>query len=179
MSSSREARALFSRRGFLKLGVGVGGGALLLGGSALALFRAGPAAEGMAVLSSDEAAFLEALAEVYLPPGNALGLDVKALEVSASFDRHLASLPSRERRIVRGLFALFDQWPRLSFSSFGRFAGLPLEERIEIIRAWEESPRQARHGIAGILRVLLGLHLFASPAALLAVGHRYGCGSIE
>lgn len=179
MSSSDDPRAFLSRRGFLKLGVGVGGGALLLGGGVLSLFRAGPAAEGRAVLSSEEASFLEALAEVYLPPGNALGLDARALDVSGSFDRHLASLPPRERRIVRGLFALYDQWPRLSFSSLGRFASLPLDERSELIRAWEESPRQARHGIAGILRVLLGLHLFSSPAALAAVGHRYGCGSVE
>lgn len=179
MSSPGDARTLFSRRGFLKLGVGVGGGALVLGGGVLSLFRTGPAAAGMTVLSREEADFLEALAEVYLPPGNALGLEGRTLGVAESFDRHLASLPSREQRIVRGLFALFDQWPRLSFSSLGRFARLPLEERIEIIRAWEESPRQSRHGVAGILRVLLGLHLFSSPTALAAVGHRYGCGSIE
>lgn len=177
MSSADDKRSLFSRRTFLKLGIGVGGGALLVGGGALALFRTGPAAPGKAVLSSDEVAFLEALAEVYLPPGNALGVEARSLDVAGSFDAHLASLPPRERRLARGLLTLFDQWPRLSFSSLSRFAGLPLDERTAIIRAWEESPKQARHGVAGLLRVLLGLHLFSSPAALAAVGHRFGCGS--
>ncbi len=162
----------------MKLGLGVGGGALLVGGGVLSLFRTGPTAAGKQVLSADEAAFLEALAEVYLPPGNALGLDAKALDVSGSFDAHLASLPPREQRIMRGLLALFDQWPRMSLSSFGRFASLPLDERVAVMRAWEESPRQARHGVAGALRVVVGLHLFASPAALAAVGHRFGCGSL-
>lgn len=178
MPGPDETRRILSRRGFMKLGLGVGAGALLLGGGVVAMFRVGPPGPGKQVLSDDEAAFLEALAEVYLPPGNDLGLDARSLDVPGSFDAHLAGLPKREQRVLRGLFTLFDQWPRLSFSSGGRFARLPLADRVEVIRAWEESPRQTRHGIAGLLRVLLGLHLFSSPAALAAVGHRYGCGSL-
>lgn len=178
-SHDETRRSFFSRRGFLKVGLGVGAGVLLVGGGALALFRSGPTAAGKKVLSADEADFLDALAEVYLPPGNALGIDASTLDVSGSFDEHVRSLPPRERRVMRGLLALFDQWPRVSFSSSGRFSALPLEERIAVMRAWEESPRQARYGLANLLRVVVGLHMFSSPAALAAVGHRYGCGSLS
>ncbi len=167
---------MFTRRTFLKTGLGVGAGVLVLGGTGFVLLRAGPPAPGRRVLSAGEVAFLNALTEAWLPPGNALGLDPAALDVATGLVEHLAALPARERRVLRGLLAVFDQWPRVSFSSMGRFASLPLHERVRSLAAWERSKSQARHGVMGGLRVIVGLHLFSHPDALAAVGHRYGCG---
>lgn len=172
---------MFTRRRFLRLGlgigVGVGAGALVFGGTGLVLLRAGPPGPGRQVLSPDEVAFLDALKEAWLPPGNDLGLDAAALDVASSFDAHLAALPGRERRVMRGLLAVFDQWPRVSLSSSGRFSALSLEDRVRSLEAWEHSKSQARHGVMGLLRVLVGLHIFSHPEALAAVGHRDGCGA--
>lgn len=166
----------FGRRNLLKLGLAVGG-AGVLGASSLgwAIFRLRPTAPGRQVLSADEAAFLTAVGEALFPPGNALGVDVHALNVTDRIDGHFAMLPPREQRAARAVLAAIDWWPRLSFQSTARFASLPLDERIEVLDHWDESPHEERRAVPSLLRLMVGLHVFDEPAVLAAMGHEFGC----
>jgi hypothetical protein len=159
--------------------LGVGGTVLALGGSVFLLVRPGATAAGRKALSADEARFLEAAAEAYFPPGNGLGLDVRALDVGGAADDILAGFPAFERTLVRGLFNGFEAWPRLTLSSTGGFAAHSLEERIEILKSFDASSLLPRRGAAEALRAFLGMAVFARPDALSSVGFVHGCERFE
>ena len=166
----------FGRRNLLKFGLAVGGVGLLAGTSVgWAVLRLHPTATGRKVLSDEEARFLDAVAEAYWPPNNALGVDCKSLDVTAKIDAHLSWLHAREQRAARAVLSAIDWWPRLSFTSTGRFSTLSLEDRIEVLRAWETSPQEARRAIPSLLRLMVGIHVFHAPATLNAMQHEFGC----
>lgn len=169
---------LLTRRRILKLGLGVGGAALVLGGAGAWIFRLRPTAAGRAVLSVEELSFVDALAEALFPEGNALGLDVQRLEVGVKLDGYLARFPPREQRLLRAVLTLVDQWPRISLSSARRFAELPVDDRVEVLRGFDESGRPERRGLTELLRVVVGMSVFEDPQALAALGHRFGCPPI-
>lgn len=168
-----------SRRRFLKWGaLGLAGSALVLGGGVFALVRPGATSAGRKALSDDEARFVDAAAEAYFPPGNSLGLDARALDVGGAMDDIIAGFPSLQQTAIRGLFNVFDQWPRLSLSGAGKFADAPLTTRIALLKAFDDSSTLARRGLGEVLRAVLGLAVFARPEALAAVGHGQGCPGV-
>jgi hypothetical protein len=171
-----STRRIFLKRSLKWGGLGLGGLALLAGGGGWALFRDRPAASGRAVLGDDDVRFFEAAAEAYFPPGNALGLDVRDLDVAATLDAQLAVYPATHQRIVRSLMAIFDNWPRMSFSSASRFTDLPLDGRIRVLERFDASEVHARRGLGEILRILVGIAVFEHPQAATAVGLQWGCG---
>ncbi len=166
----------FGRRQLLKLGLGVGGaGVVATTGLGWAIFSLRPPASGRAVLSDEDAAFVGAMAEAFFPPNNALGVDTNALDIVSKVDAHLAALLPRERRGAQAVLAAIDWWPRLSLSSTGRFASLSLEDRIAMFDAFDNSSREERRAIPSLLRLMVGIHVFAAPSTLAAMQHRFGC----
>lgn len=169
----------FSRRALLQAGLGLSGLFLLALGGGVYLFRRLPTAPGKAVLSEEEARFIEAFAEAYFPPGNALGIDVAALDLAGRIDAHLAGFSPFEQRALRALIALFDQWPRLSFVSAARFSALDLDHRVRVLRAFEKSKSHERRGLCALLRTLVAMLVFDDAGAREAIGHRFGCPAME
>lgn len=169
---------LLTRRRLLKLGLGFGGAVVVLGGLGAWTFRLRPTASGRRVLSTEEISFVDALAEALFPGGNPLGLDVKQLDVSTRLDENLARYPAREQRVLRAVLTLVEQWPRLSLSSASRFSELPLDDRVAVLTAFDESRRPERRGLMELLRIVVGMAIFEDPAALAAIGHRFGCPPI-
>ncbi len=166
----------FGRRHLLKLGLAIGGaGVVASTGLGWAVFHLRPTAAGNAVLSTEEMAFLEAVAEALFPPENALAVDVKKLNIAQKVDQHLAHLYPREQRGARAVLSAIDWWPRLSFQSTKRFAAMPLAERVAVLGAWDESPHEERRAVPSLLRLMVGLHVFAAEETLAAMGHRFGC----
>ena len=178
MPNAADLQSRLSRRKLLKLGVGVGGVlALSATGLGYAVLRLPKTSPGRAVLSDDEVAFVDALAETCFPPGNVLGLSGKEAQVGPQIDAMVHRLFAREQRVVRALFALIDRWPQLSLQSTSRFSQLPLRERVAVMHAWEASAREERRGLASLLRLLVAMPYFEHPDVLKAAGHRFGCAS--
>jgi hypothetical protein len=166
-------RMCFTRRGMLRLGLGVGGAALLLGGGVGAfLLGDKPAGQGSLVLTDGERATVSALADAYFPPHDAV-VPARELDVAGRVDAYFARMLPREQRLARALLRIVESWPRASFQ--GAFSTLALEERIDVLRAWEESHLEQRQQLASVLRTFVGIGYFDDAKVLSALGHRFGC----
>lgn len=164
-----------TRRTLLGAGLVFGAAALGAGGLAAFLFVARDAGRGREVLSDVEARFVDALADAYFPVGNPLGVAARDVDVAAGLDAHLRRVLPRERRLLRGVLLAFEQWPRMSLASSRRFSELPLEARVAVLRAWEDSPLEERRQVAALLRVLVGFVVFDDRRFMAAIKGRWGC----
>jgi hypothetical protein len=174
---SGALRHLLTRRRLLKLGLGLGGAAIVAGGGATAwLLSDRPAAAGRAALSEREAAVVAALADAYFPPGSPLGVSVEDVDVVSGADAYIAGLLAKERRLLRALLTAIDQWPRVTLSSPARFSAWPRSDRVKALRALDESPVPEKRQLAGLLRALVAMPFFDDPRVLQAVGFSWGCG---
>ncbi len=176
LHSGTSSPVSFSRRGLLRAGVGVGGVALLgVGGAARSVVGDQAAADGRQMLSEPEARFLTALADALFPPGNALGVAGKDVDVAGQVDVWVAAMPATERRIVASLLHLFDVWPRLSLASFSRFSELDLEKRINMLIAFDTSSVETRRALGQLLRALVSVVFFEDERVQAGMGLAWGC----
>jgi choline dehydrogenase-like flavoprotein len=172
-----EPRALLSRRRLLKLGLGAGlavaGG---VGAAAWGLLRQRPAAAGRFVLSDDEIAVVNAVAEAYFPRENPFGVSAFDVDVAGVVDRYVFGLLSRERRGIRALLRGLDAWPVVSATSTSTFSQLDVEGRIAVLRAFDASSILERRLLGTLYRQLVGMAMLEDERLLRAIGHRHGCG---
>lgn len=176
MTGNPSTPLSFSRRRLLAAGVGVGGLALLgAGGAAWAVMGRQAPGPGRAALSAQEAAFVDALVDAMFPPGNALGVAGKDVDVTGQLDAWAADMAPSERRIVASLLHLFDLWPRLSLSSTARFSALDREDRVRVLQAFDESAVETRRALGQLTRALVSLPFFEDPRTLAGMGMEWGC----
>ena len=162
------------RRTFLKAAGGVA--ALLGSGGGFGywlLFGARAAARGCAVLSASELHAARAIAEAFFPPGAGLPLDGRRARLAEKLDAHLATLPARERRLVRaGIRAI--EYACVPFHG-SRFSRLSLDERIGALRTEDESDSYLRHTALRGMKGLFGLLYFEIDEVRLGLGWTLGC----
>lgn len=144
-------------------------------GAGASLFAARTPGSGRRVLTDDEARFLDAAADALFPPGNALGVDGASVGVSAGTDTLLDGQPPSVLRVFHAVLSVLDWWPVLAFSSTARFSSLPLDERVQVLRSFDESGLEARRGLVSLVRVLVSMFVFERREVLIAIGHRDGC----
>lgn len=169
-----------TRRQLLGLGLGVGGTAFLLSGGLgyRVLFHRDPPESGFQLLSIKEIQFVEALADAHFPAGNALDVPASDVAIAKGVDGWMMGMGSQEQTIVRTLLAVVDRWPQLTLSSSQPFSGLPPQNRVQMIKNWEEKGNDATRGLAELLRTVVSLHYFEDPRVLSSMGFRVGCGEI-
>lgn len=151
--------AAMNRRDFLKLsGIGT-----LMAGFGATLYRVKDwigqrAADGYAVLSREEAAIAQSIAdamfpgEPYLDQGLPNGNDVGVVE---HLDQYLASIDDRSSQLLRMLLHLVDDVSFLVGLGMAPFHERSRSERIEILRAWDNSSIAIRRkGFRGLKLVL-------------------------
>lgn len=174
-SSALNVRPLLTRRRLLKLGVGLGGVALLLGGGGSWLLADRPARAGLKVLSDGEASFVEALADALFPAGNPLGVPASAVDVVGGADAYIAGMLPRDRKGLRALLRAIEQWPRMSMESTRRFSELDVPARVEVLRAFDDSSVVERRLLGSLLRTLVAVSYFDDARVLAALSFTAGC----
>lgn len=168
-------RHSLTRRRLLKLGFGLGGAAVVVGsGAAYVLWPRAPA-PGRKLLSEGEARLVAALADAYLPPGNAFGVAGSDVEIAAGVDQYLAALPPTQARLLRGLLITVDLWPRISLRSRSRFVALSREERTSVLAAFETSTSRERRQLASLLRLLVAIPFFDDERVRASPDMQWGC----
>ncbi|MCP4503664.1 MAG: hypothetical protein GY822_27355 [Deltaproteobacteria bacterium] len=160
----------------LRLGLAFGGtAAAFTSFVGYGLLSLSPAASGRKLFSKEECDVVKALIDTYFPATHYLGKHLQGLALDAKVDAHAATLFPAEQRAVRSLLNVFNHWPRLSMQSTKTFTELPFAKRGEVLRYWESSSREERRSIVGLLRILIGMHVFEVPAVEAAFGAPFGC----
>ena len=122
------------------------------GGEVLSWWHA-PLGAGRAVLSDDEFAFMNAVAEAWMPRGGVPTLSGKDAGLAAFVDAVIARMPEPERSLVRLLFNALDDLPLVSHAR--HFRSLELDDRVEVLAQWVDSPSpNIRQAIRAVLALL-------------------------
>lgn len=129
----------------------------------------------MKALSDIEVAVVAAMADAWLPAGNAFGVAAADVDIPAGVDGYVASLPVKQGKLLRGLIAALDQWPRLSFASTSRFVDLSRAARVDVLRHFEESSIADRRQLAGLLRLLVAIPYFDDERVRADPDLQWGC----
>lgn len=163
------------RRTFLKaLG---GTGATLVGAIGMRIggfwWDQTPSAK-MKLLSSHEILIVQTMAEALfpgdlgMPAGNQVGLP-------DFVDHYLASVSETTANLLRLLLHAIDDMAIFADMGVTRFHLRPLEDRIEILRAWDESWLGPRRGAFTSLKLIFGMGYCERPEVIQAAGLDYTC----
>lgn len=123
-----------------------------LGGEVVSWWHA-PLGAGHAVLSDEEYAFIEAVAEAWMPQGGSPALSGKDAGLAAFVDVVIARMPEPERSLVRLLFHALDDLTLVSH--LARFRNLDLADRTVVLAQWIDNPSpNIRQAIRAVLALL-------------------------
>lgn len=171
-----------NRRDFLKL-AGIG---TTTAGLAALVYRANgwwnqPAADGRAVLSAEESEIADSIARAMFPgqpqtPDGLPGAGDAEVEVVDHLDRYLDIVDGRTARLIRLLLHLIDDASIFDDFSLTRFRRRPLEERIAILRAWDDSAWMVRRRAFRGLKLILAGGYCSSHRVVDALDLQFKCG---
>lgn len=133
-----------------------------------------PAGEGLQVLSRDEFAFVQALAEAWKPAGGTPALSGAEANIGHFVDAAVANMPPFDAKGMRLLMQVLDDLPMLG--RLTPYRNLSLRMRQEILAAWIESPTYyLRMGVMGIM-VFISFGWTLHPKVSPVLGRSFGCG---
>lgn len=148
-------------------------GALGVGTTAFRWWDRAPGA-GLQALSDDEHAFVQAVAEAWMPAGGEPELSGADAELGAFFDEVVAGMERATGRELKLLLQLLDD---LTVPTrLAAFRNLPLADRIEVLHGWLHSDlAPLRAGTQAVL-VLIGVGWTTHPQVVGAIQPLFRCG---
>ena len=165
---------MISRRQLLALGSATAAVAALgAGGTVASWWKQSPAA-AYVHLSTAEAGFLLALAEVAWPATSALPLPGHRASLDHFMDGTLGTIPPAIASQLRLLFHALDHLPLATRAS--TFQDLAPAERGEVLEGWLGSGLAELRSGASSLVVLLGMGYTTHPDNAPWFSRMYGCG---
>ena len=165
------AFGFLSRRRLLKLGLGAG--ALLVGGAGglLALRGSAPEVEGLRVLGAQEHRTLAHLARTHLPPGGAFPEGADEAGLARAFDGWLADEPAANIADLRAALMLVELGPVLFDGRMRTFSNLSDGEREVHWRGWIESDLLLRRQASVAFRKFFSLVFFDRESVWPHIGY--------
>lgn len=168
------------RRTFLKL-AGIGGATAGVGSAAMRVssWWRQTSAAGFEVLSGTEVEIVRAMADAMFPgeehteDGLPNGAEAGVVE---HLDQYLAAIDARSGNLLRMLIHLIDEAALVSDLRFRRFRYRPREQRIAILKAWDNSSIVFRRKAFRGLKIVLAGGYCNDPKVLAAAGIDYKCG---
>lgn len=133
-----------------------------------------PAGEGLKALSPEEHAFVQALAEAWMPRGGRPELSGADARIGDFFDDIIASMHPQTGREMRLLLHALDHLcvPRRG----RRFTALPLQTRSEVLANWLDHPAfLVRDGTAAVM-VMVGMGWTTHPDVAKVLRPMFPCG---
>jgi len=172
------------RRDFLAI-AGVGGLATFIGSSAYRVTQwwHQPTAASRNVLSETEASITGAILDAMFPGDsdayaaeNRLpnGRDTDALEY---FDWYLDRLDRRSANLIRLLLHAIDEIAFFRGLQFRRFRKRPRDQRVEILKNWDESSLGVRRSAFRAMKLALAGGYFNDPDVRRAIGIYHTCST--
>lgn len=167
------------RRAFLKwAGIGTAGAGLGTTAYRVSGWWNQPSADAYRVLSADEAAITEAMADAMFPgdPGDGGMPNGADAGVVAHLDGYLATIDQRSSRLMRMVLHLIDEAAMATDLTFRRFRHRKRHERIAILKAWDNSGIVFRRKAFRGLKLILAGGYCTNDGVLQATGIHYTCG---
>mgnify|MGYP000265257396 FL=1 len=134
------------------------------------------------LLSAHEVKIVEAIAEAIFPGEDSSTAPIPgALDVGVPkfLDNFLANtLDDFTANAVRLLIHAIDEMAIAADFGLTRFHKRPLEERVAILKVWEESSLAPRRGAFSALKLFIAMGYCESPEVLGAMGISYTCGDL-
>ncbi len=165
-------RKFLALSGISALGVAVGSAAYRVG----AVWWDQEADEAYRVLSPREGEIAKGIAGA-LFPGDHLGMPSGTeVGVVSTVDDYLADAPEKTANLLRLLLHVIDDLGRVADWRMTPFRRRPLEERVDILQAWETSLIGARREAFTGLKLLFCMGYCEAPEVIMAAGIDYDCG---
>ncbi|MEW5851931.1 MAG: hypothetical protein AB2A00_24300 [Myxococcota bacterium] len=161
-----------SRRVFLGTALGGGAAALAVGAGMLAPL---PPGEGLLAFSTREFTTLQAITDA-LFPRDVLGVGPVDVGVAQKTDAYAANMFPRERMLLKLMMRLLEKRPHLE--GLGGFSTLPVDQRVTLLRRWEDEGGLFGLGVSGV-RVLCAMFFFGDAKVQAAVGWGMGCDDVR
>lgn len=163
---------LTRRRVLIALGAVGAAAAVGAGGVALQWIDR-PPGEGLRVLSDDEHAFVDALAEAWLPPGGTPPLSGAEARLGDFFDELLSHMLPGQRTELKALLQVLDDLPRAT--RLAPFRALPLGDRVAILSGWLNSDVWVLRNAAQAVLALIGGGYATHPEVVPTLQPWFGC----
>jgi len=133
-----------------------------------------PPGQGLKVLSDDEYAIVQTLAEAWMPRGGEPVLSGSDANLGAFFDDLLDGMEANNAAELKVLLHIIDNLARPTH--FRPFRRLPLEARTELVQRWLDSPRELiRLAITAVV-VLLSMGWTTHPDVVGYFRPLFRCG---
>jgi len=167
VSPSFPYLANFVVDGAIALGVAM----IWLAAPRLAAYAPDARRSGGAALSRVDARILRAVLEALAPPGSALTVETAGPSVAGAVEGYVRAAGGLGafRWLLRGLeispFLLPPLWLR-------RFSKLALDDRVRVLKAWEDSRLWPRRQALAVLKLVTLTHVYGRPEVLRAIGYQ-------
>jgi hypothetical protein len=120
----------------------------------------------------DASQVFQALAEAMIPSGGPFEEGAVAMRVADDVEGFVAGFGSAGPRMLRLGLRLFDLCPFfLPPIRMRRFSRLPLDQRIWILEAWEESRLMVRRQASHVLKLLVMGYFYGRPDVQARLGY--------
>ncbi len=148
-------------------------GGLAAGGTAWQWWNR-PAKSGLKALSEEEHAFVQSMAEAWMPPGGVPALSGAEAELGNFFDDCVDAMTDQTGKELKLLLHALDALTLPTH--LAHFQTLPLATRSAVLAGWMDSPVYLiRDGVAGVM-VLMGVGWTTHPDVVPLFRPLYRCG---
>ncbi len=133
-----------------------------------------PVGAGLKVLSDDEYAFAQALAEAWIPRGGEPALSGADADCGRFLDTFMSTMEPVQARLLKVACQALDDWTIVRRG--GRFSSLDLETRQEVFRGWVGHPSMSFRGAVTGLVVFLGMGWTTNQEVSRYLAPSFECG---
>lgn len=133
-----------------------------------------PHGDGLLALSTDEYAFVQSIAEAWMPPGGTPALSGADADLGRFVDGLVANMPHPEKGLMKLLLqALDDATVPTHLSSF---RALPLDTRTGVVKGWLTSSLVEERTVVRTLLLLIAEGWIMHPDVLASMRGEFPCG---
>jgi hypothetical protein len=125
-------------------------------------------------LSTDEIAFLDALADAMFPPNSGLPKRGREARVAQYVDLVLGAMEPSQSKLVRLSLHALDEYPRISTGS--AFRDLEPEAGVEVLQGWVRHPLAEVRGLIASLYIFVAMAWSLHPEVSPTFAAQFKCG---
>lgn len=133
-----------------------------------------PPGPGMRYLSTDEVAFLDALADAIFPPEQGLPVRGGEAQVARAVDDVLSGMAPPQRNLLRLSLHALDQYPRPTHLQ--PFRDLSPDDAVAVLAGWTRSELAELRGIVASVYIFVAMAYSLHPAVSARFARSFPCG---